>query len=113
MLKLLLNSFTSGGRRGYWTLRLSIDLEHIGCIEQSLSVAEDGVLDPWVRAGSKMALQRRVIRLGKPPRRWKTPSYASFVKRKITEVIRGILKVFFLHNTKKRVFKIKIWGLHG
>ncbi|XP_057526290.1 fanconi-associated nuclease 1 homolog isoform X2 [Amaranthus tricolor] len=86
LLKLLLNSFTSGGRRGYWTLRLSIDLEHIGCIEQSLSVAEDGVLDPWVRAGSKMALQRRVIRLGKPPRRWKTPSYASFVKRKITEV---------------------------
>ena len=86
-MKLLLNSFTSDGRRGYWTLRLSIDLEHLGYIEESLSVAEDAILDPWVRAGSRMALQRRVMRLGKPPRRWKTPSYASSVKRKITEVI--------------------------
>ncbi|XP_021844251.1 fanconi-associated nuclease 1 homolog isoform X1 [Spinacia oleracea] len=86
LLKLLLNCYTSDGRRGYWTLRLSIDLEHTGCIEESLSVAEDGVLDPWVRAGSRMALQRRVIRLGKPPRRWKAPSYAASVKRKITEV---------------------------
>lgn len=87
LLKLLLDSFTSDGRRGYWTLRLSIDLEHIGCLEESLTVAEYGVLDQWVRAGSRMALQRRVIRLGRPPRRWKAPSYASSVKRKITEVI--------------------------
>lgn len=86
LLKLLLDSFTSDGRRGYWTLRLSIDLEHIGCLEESLTVAEYGVLDQWVRAGSRMALQRRVIRLGRPPRRWKAPSYASSVKRKITEV---------------------------
>lgn len=77
-------------RRGNWTLRLSVDLEHIGRVNESLSVAEEGVLDPWVRAGSKMALQRRVLRLGKPPRRWKTPSYANSVTRKIKEVsIRG------------------------
>ncbi|XP_021765063.1 fanconi-associated nuclease 1 homolog [Chenopodium quinoa] len=86
LLKLLLNSCASDGRRGYWTLRLSVDLEHMGCIEESLCVAEDGILDPWVRAGSRMALQRRVIRLGKPPRRWKVPGYAASVKRKITEV---------------------------
>ncbi|XP_074319682.1 fanconi-associated nuclease 1 homolog isoform X2 [Silene latifolia] len=86
LLKLLLTIFTSDGRRGYWILRLSIDLEHVGFIEESLSIAEDGVLDPWVRAGSRMALQRRVMRLGKPPRRWKAPSYSASVKRKITEV---------------------------
>ncbi|XP_048496943.1 fanconi-associated nuclease 1 homolog isoform X4 [Beta vulgaris subsp. vulgaris] len=86
LLKLLLNTFTSDGRRGYWTLRLSVDLEHVGYIEDSLSVAEDGVLDPWVRAGSRMALRRRVIRLGKPPRRWKSPSFAASVKMKIKEV---------------------------
>lgn len=53
---------------------------------ESLSVAEDGILDPWVRAGSKMALQRRALRLGKPPRRWRVPAYADSVKRKIKEV---------------------------
>ncbi|GAB4826333.1 hypothetical protein Ancab_009199 [Ancistrocladus abbreviatus] len=86
LLRQLLTSFTCDGRRGYWTLRLSIDLEHVGSLDESLSVAEDGLLDPWVRAGSRVALQRRVLRLGKPPRRWKTPSYAQFVRKKITEV---------------------------
>lgn len=86
LLKRLLNGFTCDGRRGYWTLRLSIDLEHIGLIEESLLIAENGLLDPWVRAGSRMALQRRVLRLGKPPRRWKVPSYSVSIKRKITEV---------------------------
>ncbi|KAI8566921.1 hypothetical protein RHMOL_Rhmol02G0080000 [Rhododendron molle] len=86
LLKQLLKHFTSDRRRGYWTLRLSIDLEHVACLNESLSVAEDGLLDPSVRAGSRMALQRRVLRLGKPPRRWKTPSFSESVKRKITEV---------------------------
>ncbi|KAI8011134.1 hypothetical protein LOK49_LG06G02225 [Camellia lanceoleosa] len=86
LLKQLLINFMSDGRRGYWTLRLSIDLEHLGCLNESLSVAEDGLLDPWVRAGSRTALQRRVLRLEKPPRRWKTPSFSESVKRKITEV---------------------------
>ncbi|XP_077228252.1 zinc ion binding/nucleic acid binding/hydrolase isoform X2 [Tasmannia lanceolata] len=85
-LKRLLSSFTNDGRRGYWTLRLSVNLEHLGQLNESLSVAEGGVLDPWVRAGSKMALQRRVLRLGKPPRRWKTPSFAESVNKKIKEV---------------------------
>ncbi|GMH08971.1 hypothetical protein Nepgr_010811 [Nepenthes gracilis] len=86
LLKQLLINFTCDGRRGYWTLRLSIDLEHIGSLDESLTAAEDGLLDPWVRAGSRIALQRRVIRLGKPPRRWKTPSYSHLVRRKIPEV---------------------------
>lgn len=86
LLKGLLKRITCDNRRGYWTLRLSVDLEHIGCLNESLSVAEEGILDSWVRAGSKLALQRRVLRLGKPPRRWKMPSYADSVKQKIKEV---------------------------
>lgn len=86
LLNRLLNCYTCDGRRGYWTLRLSIDLEHLGYPSESLSVAENGLLDPWVRAGSRMGLQRRILRLGKPPRRWKTPSFAESIKRKITEV---------------------------
>ncbi|XP_038889850.1 fanconi-associated nuclease 1 homolog isoform X2 [Benincasa hispida] len=86
LLKRLLNCYTRDGRRGYWTLRLSIDLEHLGYPSESLSVAERGLLDPWVRAGSRMGLQRRILRLGKPPRRWKIPSFADSIKRKITEV---------------------------
>ncbi|KAM5569850.1 fanconi-associated nuclease 1 [Rosa sericea] len=86
LLKRLLNCFARDGRRGYWTLRLSIDLEHMCYLNESLLVAENGLLDDWVRAGSRVALQRRVLRLGKPPRRWKTPSFAESVKRKIMEV---------------------------
>lgn len=91
LLKQLLDRFTCDGRRGYWILRLSVDLEHIGHHDESLSVAESGLLDPWVRSGSRMALQRRVLRLGKPPRRWKTPDFAKSVKRKINEVIAFVL----------------------
>ncbi|GJU94765.1 fanconi-associated nuclease 1 homolog isoform X1 [Tanacetum coccineum] len=86
LLKRLLLNFTCDRRRGYWTLRLSIDLEHMGRVNESLSVAETGLDDPWVRAGSRISLQRRVLRLGKPPRRWKVPSFSESVKRKIPEV---------------------------
>lgn len=65
---------------------MSINLEHIGYPNESLAVAEDGLQDLWVRAGSRVAMQRRVLRLGKPPRRWKIPSFSASIKRKITEV---------------------------
>ncbi|XP_040380941.1 fanconi-associated nuclease 1 homolog isoform X2 [Oryza brachyantha] len=86
ILKRLLSTVYSDRKRGYWTLRLSVDLEHMNRQNESLSIAEAGVIDPWVRAGPKIALQRRVLRLSKPPRRWKTPSYANAVKRNINEV---------------------------
>ncbi|CAI9268649.1 unnamed protein product [Lactuca saligna] len=86
LLKRLLLNFRNDRRRGYWTLRLSTDLEHLGRVNESLSVAETGLDDPWVRAGSKVSLQRRVLRLGKPPRRWKVPSFSDSIKRKIPEV---------------------------
>jgi hypothetical protein len=39
--------------------------------------AEAALADPWVRHGERLGLQRRVLRLGKPPRRWKRPSWAA------------------------------------
>ncbi|KAG6543623.1 hypothetical protein Mapa_014986 [Marchantia paleacea] len=90
VLKELLRSKVRSGRWGYWTLRLSINLDHLGCKEESLKVAETGVNESWIRGGDRVALQRRVVRLGKPPRRWKRPPYADSLNRKCNEVqIRG------------------------
>lgn len=41
-----------------------------------LQVAEAALADEWVKHGDRIALQRRALRLGKPPRRWKRPSWA-------------------------------------
>ncbi|EFJ10355.1 hypothetical protein SELMODRAFT_427181 [Selaginella moellendorffii] len=82
LLKQLLSMQYCPGRRGYWTLRLSIDLEHLQRLEESLLVAENGLNDFNVRGGDRIALQRRVLRLGKPPRRWKVPPYAALLKKK-------------------------------
>lgn len=101
---MLLSKVTCGIRRGYWTLRLSVDLEHMGRPNESLSIAEGGAIDPWVRAGSKFALQRRVLRLSKPPRRWKVPSYADYVKRNIKEV--HITLIFFIDGKIHFFFSI-------
>ncbi|XP_013719935.2 fanconi-associated nuclease 1 homolog isoform X1 [Brassica napus] len=86
LLRRLLSCFNCDGRRGYWTVRLSTDLENMGRPNESLSVAEQGLLDPWVRAGSRIALQRRILRLAKPPRRWKTPTFPNLIDNKIPEV---------------------------
>jgi len=59
----------------------------MGRPNESLTVAEQGLLDPWVRAGSRVALQRRILRLAKPPRRWKTPTFSNLVENKIPEVV--------------------------
>lgn len=108
MLNLLLVKFKSDRRRGYWTLRLSIDLEHVGCLDESLEVAEKGLLDPWVRAGSIVALQRRVLRLGKPPRRWKTPGFLNSINRKIVEVIHFISYKFLRVTTLHFSYSLRI-----
>ena len=90
-LKGLLEKCQHDRKRGYWTLRLSVDLEHIGFANESLSVAEEGLLDPLIHAGSRLALQKRVLRLGKPPRRWKVPDFAAIIKRKIPTVSLSLL----------------------
>ncbi|XP_024518087.1 fanconi-associated nuclease 1 homolog isoform X2 [Selaginella moellendorffii] len=89
LFKQLLSMQYCPGRRGYWTLRLSIDLEHLQRLEESLLVAENGLNDFSVRGGDRIALQRRVLRLGKPPRRWKVPPYAALLKKKQKVTIMG------------------------
>ena len=61
------------------------DIMRVGCSQSSLltwlflsiKAAEASLEDPWVRHGDLLALQRRVLRLGKPPRRWKRPPWAA------------------------------------
>lgn len=52
----------------------------------ALQMAEAALADEWVINGDRVALQRRVLRLGKPPRRWKRPSWASVAMREPLEV---------------------------
>ncbi|KAG2314313.1 hypothetical protein Bca52824_017435 [Brassica carinata] len=75
LLRRLLSCFSCDRRRGFWTVRLSTDLEHMGRPNESLSVAEQGLLDPG-----------RILRLAKPPRRWKTPTFPNLIDNKIPEV---------------------------
>eukprot|EP00850_Spirogloea_muscicola_P018365 SM000167S02978 [mRNA] locus=s167:251131:256223:- [translate_table: standard] len=85
-LQSLLAGWWCTDRRGYWFVRLAVDLGHLGRKEESLSVAEAGVDDPWVRGGDRVALQRRVVRLSRPPRRWRPPHYAAAVTKACPEI---------------------------
>lgn len=49
-------------------------------------MAEAALADEHVRGGERLDLQRRILRLGKPPRRWKTPPWASSQPRDPPEV---------------------------
>ena len=40
-------------------------------------MAEAALADEWVKTGDRLSLQRRVLRLGKPPRRWRKPPWAA------------------------------------
>lgn len=51
-----------------------------------VQMAEAALADEWVINGDRVALQRRVLRLGKPPRRWKRPSWAAVALREPLEV---------------------------
>ena len=51
-------------------------------------VAEAALADEHVRGGERLDLQRRILRLGKPPRRWKTPPWAASLPRDPPEVAR-------------------------
>jgi fanconi-associated nuclease 1 len=63
--------------RGHWWCRLAINTEHAGYAQRALELAESALADPWVRGGSRLDLQRRVLRLGKPPRRWRKPPWTA------------------------------------
>ena len=51
-----------------------------------VQMAEAALADEWVRHGDRLALQRRVLRLGKPPRRWRRPPWASQALQEPCEV---------------------------
>lgn len=76
-LQQLLGGCFCNYRRGLWWLRLSTNLEHLGRSGDALEIAETALADESLRPGDRLSLQRRVLRLGKPPRRWKAPSWAA------------------------------------
>lgn len=63
--------------RSHWWTRLAINTEHLGRPLQALEFAESALADAWVRGGGRLDLQRRILRLGKPPRRWRRPPWAN------------------------------------
>ncbi|KAG2484067.1 hypothetical protein HYH03_017087 [Edaphochlamys debaryana] len=87
LLRALLRGRCCPGRRGEWWGRLSVDLQHLGREEEALVVAEAALSDPWVRHGDRLALQRRVLRLGRPPRRWRRPAWAPAALAEPREVV--------------------------
>uniref|UniRef100_A0A383VBR8 Fanconi-associated nuclease n=1 Tax=Tetradesmus obliquus TaxID=3088 RepID=A0A383VBR8_TETOB len=76
LLRLLLGGNGCVARRGDWWERLAINLEHQGLAEQALEAVESSLADAWVRWGDRLGLQRRLLRLAKPPRRWRRPAWA-------------------------------------
>lgn len=54
------------------------------CVIQAVEAA---LADSWVRGGDLLGLQRRYLRLGKPPRRWKRPAWATQAAWEPPEVI--------------------------
>lgn len=82
----LLGGWCCPGRRGLWWLRLSTDLEHLNRQTDALEIAEAALADEWLSSGDRLALQRRVLRLGKPPRRWRRPPWAAAAQREPREV---------------------------
>jgi Fanconi-associated nuclease 1 len=49
-------------------------------------ISESALADEAVRTGARHALQRRVLRLAKPPRRWKKPACVADVDLKQAKV---------------------------
>ncbi len=48
-------------------------------------MAEAALADEHVRGGERLDLQRRILRLGKPPRRWRRPAWAAALPREPPE----------------------------
>ena len=76
-LQQLLGGVYCTERRGYWWIRLSVDLEHLGkgFAMDALEIAETALADTSIRLDERLTLQRRILKLGKPPRRWKKPAW--------------------------------------
>mgnify|MGYP001811482549 CR=1 FL=1 len=48
---------------------------------------ESSLADAWVRWGDRLGLQRRLLRLAKPPRRWRRPAWAPTAEWEPPEVV--------------------------
>ncbi|CAD7696975.1 unnamed protein product [Ostreobium quekettii] len=85
-LRSLLGGNCCPSRRGYWWNRLAVNLEHIGRHDEALECCETALADEWLRHGDKLGIQRRILRLGKPPRRWRRPAWAPIAMQEPREV---------------------------
>lgn len=74
-LRILLSTPFCPGRRGNWWNRLALDVEHLKKKNTSLILAEVGHKDKLVRTASRQGLQKRILKLAKPPRRLKIPQF--------------------------------------
>ncbi|KYQ89386.1 myotubularin related protein 15 [Tieghemostelium lacteum] len=59
------------GKRGHWYQRLVINLKHLNKLEEALLVCERALGDVHVRSGDRLALEKHIGQLAKPPLRWK------------------------------------------
>ncbi|ELR15418.1 VRRNUC domain containing protein, partial [Acanthamoeba castellanii str. Neff] len=76
-LRLLLSTPFCPGKRGHWWHRLSLNVEHMGRKKHSLILAETALNhdQPSLRLCDQLVLQKRVLKLAKPPLRWNKPSF--------------------------------------
>ncbi|CAG9459983.1 unnamed protein product [Pedinophyceae sp. YPF-701] len=84
-IKALLGKGRAPSKRGHWWMRLCVNLGHLGRQNEALLCGEAGLRDPWVTTGELHALRRLVLRLSKPPRRWRVPAWAASFRDKFPE----------------------------
>lgn len=80
-LRALLGGNACPSSRGFWWNRLLIDLQHLKRPNEALETGESALADDWVRHGHRISIQRQILKLSKPPRKWKLPSWASQVSQ--------------------------------
>lgn len=89
--RILLSSPCSPSKRGYWWIRLITDLEHQDRSGDALLICEKLALnDQLVSRADRETLQKKAIKLSKPPRRWSTPKFDE-LKECPTITIQGTL----------------------
>ena len=80
-LRSLLGGNASPEQRGGWWIRLIIDLQHLKKPNAALETCTSALADSWVRHGDRVSIKRQILKLSKPPRRWKLPSWAPQIKK--------------------------------
>jgi Fanconi-associated nuclease 1 len=88
LLRALLGGAHAPGRRGRWAGRLVTDLAHAGRQTEALEAGEAALADGRIAWGARLGLQRAVLRLGRPPVRWREPAWAGEARREPAAVAR-------------------------